>query len=96
MSGNRVIFECRGGQIEMAACPQTWGALTPTEDARKRHCDTCERSVFLVANAIEASLRHRQGECIAVPPSVAEGARREGVYIVGQINWVERFSRGAD
>ena len=89
---NRVIFECGGGRIAMDACPMSWSALTPTANARKRHCDACKKPVFLVANAIEAALRHTQGECIAVPPSVAENARAESVYIVGQINWVRRFS----
>ena len=89
---NRVIFECGGGRIAMDACPKTWGGLTPTTDDRKRHCDACDRAVFRVTNAVEAAVRHAQGECIAIPPSVAEDARMDGVLILGQVNWVERFS----
>lgn len=91
MRPNRVIFECVGGRIALDACPKTWGTLTPTADDRKRLCDACERPVFRVANAIEAALRHAQGECIAIPQSVADGARMNGVLIAGQVNWVERF-----
>ena len=70
-------------------CPMRWEQMTPTEHTRQRHCDRCARRVTLCVDANEAALRAEQGECIAVPTWLVEGARedeasRAGRLMVGQ------------
>lgn len=71
-------------------CPVSWANMEQdSDDERKRFCQNCERHVFLCHNTIEAALRAEQGECIAVPDWLVEGAReaqhtREGILIAGQ------------
>jgi len=76
-------------------CPVGWDRLEATPDPRKRYCGECERPVFRCHDANEAGLRAEQGECIAVPAWLAEGARREtrGVLVVGRPDRVALFGR---
>ncbi|MGI9310829.1 MAG: hypothetical protein ACR2P7_04750 [bacterium] len=46
-------------------CPQDWNALTPTAEARIRHCGVCERQVHWCASEAEMTTRARRGECVA-------------------------------
>ena len=86
---NLDILNCAAsGQVRFTyRCPMTWEQLSATEHARKRHCSTCDRPVYLCHDANEAGIRADQGECIAVPAWLADGARErrgESRVIIGR------------
>ena len=72
---DRAILNCGaacGDSLRLVRpCDRTWGSLEPTGEPRVRYCDGCEALVYRVLNEVEARVRARQGECIAVPAEVA-------------------------
>jgi len=46
-------------------CPLKWSALNKTKDPKKRFCETCKSSVYLVSENDELALAKRAGLCIA-------------------------------
>jgi hypothetical protein len=46
-------------------CPLNWNALGPIADDSSRHCDTCDRSVFLCTSDAETMFHAERGDCIA-------------------------------
>ena len=53
------------------ACPMRWGSLERTADNEVRHCNQCQRNVYLVANEKEFENRSQTGDCVAyIPPEL--------------------------
>lgn len=91
---DREVLNCGGGgRLEVVkSCQRQWQSLDETEAPRTRYCGDCDRLVYKVLNVVEARVRAKQGECIAVPPSVARATRLNiAAYaerlIVGGFNW---------
>ena len=89
--GKRDILNCAAsGTVTFSfRCPVGWDEMEPTEDPRQRHCRECQRAVYWCHDANEAGIRADQGECIAVPVWLAEGARKrvqpERLVIAGRV-----------
>ncbi|MEL6346553.1 MAG: hypothetical protein AAFV53_25805 [Myxococcota bacterium] len=95
----RQILQC--GDSERAgipslvrSCEQTWADLSETGEERVRYCQACDHFVHRVANVVEARVRARQGECLAVPVEIyasvqrraAERSANDGRIIVGMFD----------
>jgi uncharacterized protein (TIGR02996 family) len=76
----RLLQPDRPVQFEFA-CPKKWEYLELTKDASIRHCDTCQRDVYLSANIEDARNNARIGRCIALDCRVV---RREGDLFPGE------------
>jgi uncharacterized protein (TIGR02996 family) len=51
-------------------CPKQWEELKPTETARVRFCDACQRNVYHCATVQEAQEHADRRECVAVDSRV--------------------------
>ena len=96
-AGQLDILNCAAsGRVEFTyRCPMTWEEMAPTDDDRKRHCERCDRAVFRCHDANEAGLRADQGECIAVPAWLADGARESRgptTLVIGRSSRRELFA----
>jgi hypothetical protein len=60
-------------------CPKTWASLAETADPNVRHCELCEEQVFHCATPAEVARRARLGQCVSVPPEVAERGQRDAM-----------------
>lgn len=47
-------------------CPKTWEQLVPAGDSAIRHCETCDRDVFLCRNEPEWQEHSRANRCVAL------------------------------
>lgn len=47
-------------------CPEQWDQLTRTSDPLIRHCNICDKHVYLSLSAEEVAKNAAQGRCIAV------------------------------
>ena len=48
-------------------CPQLWSRLAETNSPDRRHCEECQRDVFLVRDEEDFARHAAQGHCVAVP-----------------------------
>jgi hypothetical protein len=54
-------------------CPLNWDKLRPLGDDASRHCDTCDRPVFLCESDEETMFHAERGDCIArLTPATSE------------------------
>ncbi len=49
------------------ACPQLWSRLQAGDTPDRRHCDECNRDVFLVRDENDFARHAAKGHCVAVP-----------------------------
>lgn len=89
------ILNCgRSGEVSFhVTCEVGWDEMEPTASPHQRLCQLCRRRVYRCFNAVDAGLRAEQGECIAVPAWLAQGARQEkpSCLIVGRPERRVRF-----
>lgn len=64
VSGELLITNCRFRFSFQ--CPKTWEQLVPTEDASIRHCERCDKDVFLCRSEAEWHEHSRAGHCVAL------------------------------
>lgn len=96
---DRRMLNCGSDGVErplVRRCDQRWGELDETGEERVRYCRRCDRLVHKVANVVEARVRARQGECLAVPAEVLARveARRQEAFPEGSIT-IGYFDEGA-
>ena len=65
------------------ACPQIWTRLPDTGSDDRRHCDECNRDVYLVRDEEEFFRYAQEGHCVAVPirPNVGDEGSED--YVTG-------------
>lgn len=67
------IQNCSNNNFEFL-CPKTWDALKPAFSAGVRHCDQCQRKVYLCSSDKDIALYSSLNYCIAVPAQPEDGA----------------------
>lgn len=84
------------------SCRRRWEALQETDEPRARYCDACDQIVHRVVTVVDARIRARQGECVAVPLEIARETRlrlapdEDRRLIVGGIgtHWTDQIPDG--
>lgn len=74
----REVLNCgaQKGQLRVTkSCRRRWDELAETGEPRERFCSDCDQIVHRVVNVVDARLRARQGECVAVPREIAAATR---------------------
>jgi hypothetical protein len=64
-SPDYLIQNCKAEDFEFA-CPKRWGELKPSLMAAVRHCDHCQRKVYLCTTDADLKLYTSLNYCIAV------------------------------
>ena len=65
------------------ACPQLWSRLAETNSPDRRHCEGCNRDVFLVRDEEDFARHAAQGHCVAVPIRAEVGYQSGDDYVTG-------------
>lgn len=63
MNTKRTIRNCL--PVFQVVCPKLWDELTDSDDPSARHCNQCDRQVFLCTTDDETIAHARAGDCIA-------------------------------
>lgn len=68
------IKNCTANDFEYA-CPKLWSALKPSLTAAVRHCDHCNRKVYLCKTDADIKLYRSVNYCIAIAETKDEGQK---------------------
>jgi hypothetical protein len=70
-----LIDNCSAADFELL-CPKTWGSLRPGHVDSVRHCDACNRNVYLCRSDDDLKLYDSLGYCVAISQQRLEDRRR--------------------
>lgn len=71
-----LIKNCTAEDFEYA-CPKLWSELKPSLTAAVRHCDHCNRKVYLCKTDADIKLYTSVNYCIAIAETMSEAERIE-------------------
>ena len=87
------IRNCTAADLEFA-CPKAWSNMKPAFSAAVRHCDACDRNVYLCRTDKDIELYSSLNYCIAIAATDADGPVPEppGQTSIEPVDVVARFS----
>ena len=66
------IRNCTAADFEFA-CPKAWTNMKPGFGANVRHCDACDRNVYICHTDKDLALYTSLNYCVAIPATEADG-----------------------
>lgn len=65
-------------------CPKQWEQLASGDNPDVRHCDTCQRNVYLCKSFADVGKHSSEGHCVAIGFSESESV--EETWLIGDID----------